>query len=165
MYAITAGSPETLLDPLFAYTGVYLLILVILAIFYCMKSIGLSTMASNRGISFPWLGWVPLADFYILGCLIGPFKFFGFNIYKSSVLLPMGLLAVILTGYVPVLGVVTGMVFFLFIFTAIYQLFSIYTPENAIWCILLSLFLLFPVILYVIRNNYPQQLYDGAGRQ
>lgn len=155
-----AASSIAASDSIFLHPGFYAGVLLWLAVFYALKSTGLTVMARNRNIAGYWLGWVPVADFYILGRLCGSFRFFGLPVFKASVLLPLGLILVILSGHVPILGAVVGVVYFLFCCSALYSLFSLYSPENAIWFLLLSVLMLFPVIIYVIRNNYPHTDYS-----
>jgi len=47
-----------------------LLFFVVGIVFYVLKSIGLSTLAANRGLDNPWLAWIPVADLYIMGMLV-----------------------------------------------------------------------------------------------
>ena len=44
---------------------------IIFLIFYVLKSIGLMTMAANKGIENAWLAWIPVADLYIAGSISG----------------------------------------------------------------------------------------------
>lgn len=36
---------------------------------YVLQSVGLYTIAKRRGISNPWLSWLPLGDMWMLGCI------------------------------------------------------------------------------------------------
>lgn len=163
MFQNAASSSASVADSIILHPGLYAVIFILLLISYVLKSIGLSVMARNRGLTAFWLGWVPVADFYILGRLCGPFSFFGLQVYKASVLLPLGLILVILSGYIPILGVLVSIVFFLFCCSALYSLYSVYSPENAIWYLLFSLLMLFPVIVFIIRGNHPQTDYRVSG--
>lgn len=163
MYQGSETIPDpTLAVPILGMIGIYVILFVVLAVCYVMKSKGLVNLARNREIPNPWLGWLPVADFYILGKLIGPFRFFGYRITKPYIFLPGGLVLTILFGYIPILGVVTSIVFFLFVCAALYRLYSIYSPANAIWFLLLSVVMLFPVLLYLIRNNSPHEVFNDS---
>ena len=36
---------------------------------YILRSLGLYSLAKNRGIDAPWLAWIPVGNAYIMGCL------------------------------------------------------------------------------------------------
>jgi hypothetical protein len=57
----------------FALVGLSILFFAVIGlVFYVLKSIGLSTLAANRGIENPWLAWIPVADLYIMGLVFVP---------------------------------------------------------------------------------------------
>ncbi|MBZ4669212.1 MAG: hypothetical protein PWP07_1060 [Epulopiscium sp.] len=49
---------------------------VIFIVLYVLKSIGLFGMAKKAGIENSWLAWIPVADMYIMGKLVGKIKLF-----------------------------------------------------------------------------------------
>jgi len=50
----------------FAIIGLSLLMSVAI---YVFNSIGLMTIAKNRGITHPWMAWIPFANSYLFGKL------------------------------------------------------------------------------------------------
>ena len=54
-----------------ASIGFMLVFFVIFIAFYVLKSIGLMTLAANKGIENAWLAWIPVADLYIMGSIVG----------------------------------------------------------------------------------------------
>lgn len=48
----------------FGFMGIILLASIVV---YVLQSIGLMTIAKNRGIKKPWLAWIPYASTYLLG--------------------------------------------------------------------------------------------------
>lgn len=41
-----------------------------LVVCYILNSIALSTIARNRGISNPWLAWIPVANYWLMGDIL-----------------------------------------------------------------------------------------------
>lgn len=69
--ALDATLDATLLGfILFMFFGI---IFVLLA-FYVLKSKGLSTMAELQGLDKPWLAWIPIVNFYLIGELVSDTK-------------------------------------------------------------------------------------------
>ena len=42
---------------------------------YVLRSIGLYSIAKRRGINHPWMGWVPVLDMWLLGCVSDQFQY------------------------------------------------------------------------------------------
>lgn len=54
----------------FAVIGIILLIVGILSLlFWILRSIGLMTIAKNRGLNNPWIAWIPMVGVYTLGAI------------------------------------------------------------------------------------------------
>ena len=62
------------MDGLAAMLGVLIVLFVIAAavglLFYILRSIGLMTLANNRGLRNPWLAWIPVVGVYTLGAIV-----------------------------------------------------------------------------------------------
>lgn len=52
-----------------------LLSLGIGVVFYIFRSLGLYTIAKRRGISNPWLAWIPVANGWMLGCISDQYQY------------------------------------------------------------------------------------------
>ena len=63
--------------------------ILICIVFYILKSIGLATMAANKGIDLPWLAWIPVADLYIAGKIVGEMELFGFYFPNLALWVPV----------------------------------------------------------------------------
>lgn len=125
-------------------------------VFYCLKSIGLYTLAKNRGIENPWLAWIPVADLYIMGMLLGEMDLFGLHIENLGLWCPVAVVGGSLLGGIPVLGMLISIALMIFLVAFVYKLFELYT-ENAILFTILSVLLgLFPIFIFVIRDNEMQ---------
>jgi len=127
--------------------------LVIGLVFYVLKSIGLYTLAQNRGIENPWLAWIPITDLYIMGMLVGEMDLFGLHIDNLGLWFPVAAVGGSLLCGVPFIGVLIWFALMIFLVMFLYKLFDMYS-ENAILFTILSLLLgLFPIFIFVIRNN------------
>ena len=54
---------------------VLLVVLAFSAVFYVLQSLGLYTIAKRRGIENPWLAWIPVANYWILGCISDQYRY------------------------------------------------------------------------------------------
>lgn len=54
---------------------VLLITLVIGVVFYVLQSVGLHTIAKRRGIRNPWLAWIPIGNYWILGCISDQYQY------------------------------------------------------------------------------------------
>ena len=127
--------------------------------FYVLKSIGLSTLAKNRGIENPWLAWIPVADLYILGLLVGEMDLFDYHLDNLGLWVPVIFVGGSILGRIPFLGFLISLAVFGFAVFLFYKLFEKYTPQAVVYTVLSAL-CLFPIFLYVIRNN--QLLVDNG---
>lgn len=133
--------------------GIFCLIIGI--VFYILKSIGLATLASNKGIDLPWLAWIPVADLYIAGAIVKEMNLFGIRFENLSLWVPLIICGGAFLQAIPVLGWLIMVGVFIFCIGFTYNLFGIYS-ENATLFTILSIFLgLWPIFIFIIRNNKP----------
>lgn len=129
------------------------IVLIIGLVFYVLKSIGLYTLANNRGIENPWLAWIPIADLYIMGMLVGEMDVFGFHIDKLELWYPVAVVAGSLLCGIPMIGVLIWVALMIFLVLFLYKLYDMYSENAVIFTILSILLGLFPIFIFVIRNN------------
>lgn len=131
---------------------------LIAIVFYILKSIGLATLAANKGIDLPWLAWIPVADLYIAGAILDEMYFLGYRFTNLALWTPVIFCGGALLNPIPVIGWLLALGVFIFAIGFTYSLFSMYT-ENATLFTILSIFLgLWPVFIFVIRNNRPRHM-------
>jgi hypothetical protein len=131
-----------------------LLFAVVGLVFYVLKSIALTTMATNRGIDNPWLGWIPVADLYIAGSLVGEMAIFNYRLDNMGLWCPVIVIVGTVLCGIPVLGVVFSVALLIFSIMFIHKLFTIYSPDQSVLFTILSILLgLLPIFLFVVRNN------------
>ncbi|MEG0310009.1 MAG: hypothetical protein RR310_03865 [Eubacterium sp.] len=141
-------------------------VLIACIISYIFNSISLYTMAKKRGLDHPWFAWVPLVNNYLLGELINDQVSLG-SLHLSNaslflVLVPaiyafiLGALSYIpLSCYLFIFPIV--ILVLLYNYTALYWLYRIYSPQNAVLFLLLSIFIPIasPFILFSLRHYKP----------
>ena len=78
---------------------VLLVVLAVSAVFYIFQSLGLYTIAKRRGIENPWLAWIPVANYWILGCISDQYRYVVRGEVKSKrkVLLTVSILNAVLS--------------------------------------------------------------------
>ena len=132
---------------------------VIAVVFYVLKSIGLSALAVKRGIENPWLAWIPIADLYIMGLLVGEMDLFGYHLDNLGLWVPVIFVGGMILSMIPFLGVLFSIAVLVFSIMFIYKLYEIYAPTQAVLYTILSILLgLFCVFIFIIRNNDPVSL-------
>ena len=138
--------------------GIFGLLIVILAlVFYVLFSLGLYTMANRRGISNAWLAWIPIAQFYTLGEVIGPVKLGDFTADQPGLYLLGAIIALWVLSYIPAIGSIFSLLNLVVAIGSLYYLFSRYTTENTplLYTILAvaSFGALGAILVFVIRNK------------
>ncbi len=126
---------------------------IVFVVFYVLKSLGISALAANRGFENPWLGWVPIADLYLLGMLVGSMDLFGYKVDKLEIILPAAMVGNILLGSIPFIGWLIMLAATVFFVVFLYRLFEMYSTNAILYTVLSVLLCLFPVFIFVIRNN------------
>jgi len=132
-----------------------LLFFAVAVVFYVLKSIGLSTLAANRGIENPWLAWIPVADLYIMGMLVGEMDVLDYHIDNLGLWVPVVFVGGGIFSAMPVIGWLVSLALMIFAILFIYKFFELYTDQAVLYTVLSTLLCLLPVFIYVIRNNRP----------
>lgn len=130
-----------------------LMFLAIIVVLYVLKSIGLATMAEKRGIENAWLAWIPIADLYIMGLLVGELDIFGYRLENLGLWTPVIIAGGSMLGNLHGIGWLFSLASFIFAVLLIYRLFEMYTTQAVLYTVLSILLCLFPVFIYLIRNN------------
>lgn len=145
------------LGVLVALGGFMLLFFLLGLVFYILFSMGLYTMANRRGLPNPWLAWIPVAQIYTMGEVIGPVKLGNFNVDQPGLYLLGALLGLSVLSAVPVLGPIFSLANMVVGIGAMYYLFSRYTTGNTpiLYTILgiASFGALAAIFVFTIRNN------------
>jgi len=126
---------------------------------YILTALGLYAIAKNRGMENPWLAWIPIAQFYIIGAIVKELKFGdSFTIPKMELVLPLGCLAVSILSWIPVLRWLLWIAYAVVAVYSLYILYQKYVPEQAVLYTVLSCIGLFPIFIFVIRKKNPVEM-------
>ena len=81
---------------------------VIAIVSYILGSLGFYTIANRRGIQHAWLAWVPVANFWLIGCISDQYQWVRFHkrTYKRTILLVLGILQAVAIVVLVVLAIV-----------------------------------------------------------
>ena len=129
-------------------------------ILYVLSSIALYRLAANKGISSPFLAWIPYGRDYLLGKIIDEkVLFFSPVIPYAQWILLIGPVAISILSFAQPIGIVCAVVFALYAYCAHYRLFKLYRPNSAMLYIILSVIFpfLLPIFMFVIRNDKPEE--------
>lgn len=139
--------------------GFIFIILAIALVFYILFVMGLYRMAKNQNIENAWLAFIPLANFYIMGCVIGPIKIgdYYFDRQKAGLLVLVVPLGLMVLANIPFIGIIFSLASFAFWCAAYYYLYSRYSTDNKPVILLVvsvvTLFMASAIIIFAIRNN------------
>ena len=137
--------------------GLMGLIFVILGLgVYVLMAYGLYVMAQKRSIENPWIAFIPVAQFYILGKLIVSLKIANYDIPSIEIVLPVASIATFVLSGIPVLGWLLSLAFIVLFLFALYKLYSMYAPSNATLYTVLSIIpVCAAIFIFIIKDNQP----------
>lgn len=130
-----------------------------LLVFYIFGAIGIHTMAKRRGIENPWLAYIPVAQFYVIGSI-----FDNINAYKNKqtnykvILLIIGLISSGsgLAGIDPVLPMIVSLGFRGLYLYCLFFIYKDYLSGNEVLFLILStIFQIDYIFLFAIRKKVP----------
>lgn len=139
--------------------SLFLLLLIPGIVLYVLKSVGLYRLAVNDGIDNAWLAWIPVGDTYIIAKLIKSLKIGGWEVPSLEIVLPVVYALVIVASNIPFIGALIVIAYVILILFALYKLYCIYRPDQAVVWLILSIVLVFmsPIFIFVMRNDRPVQ--------
>lgn len=152
---------DTIIGMIASFFLAYFLIALIIAIVcYVFTSLALYQMAKNRNIENPWLAWIPIANMYLMGKLLYEKVAFGSSIIPMAhVILPLLPIVCGILAFIPYIGWLFPIVNAVYYCAALYRLFRLYKPDNAVLYLVLSI--IFPVLqpffLFSMRRYQDQE--------
>ena len=146
-----------ILDSLYV-TGVVVFALLFLLFISCygLLSAGLHIMGINKGINSPWLAWIPLGQYYVIGAIIEEFKLLDWKISNAgSVLGGLAVVTFFFSAIIPFIGWILPLALFVLGVAATYKLLSLKGSSSPLGVILCSLvfFPVLPIVIFNLRNN------------
>lgn len=137
---------------LFALIGIVL---------YFLFAYALYKMALNAGLENPWMAWIPILQWYILGKLIKSLKISTYQIPSIELVLPAATLIVMALNKVAVLGSLLSLANYILLLFALNKIYKMYKPEQATLYTVLSIFgLPIPFIFMSIKDLKPVEVTD-----
>ena len=125
---------------------------------YLLMAWSLYQMALKQNIEYPWIAFIPIAQFYIIGKLIGDLSIGTFAVPSIEYVLPAGALLSALP--IPIIRGLVSIVFLVVFIFVLLKLYKMYAPGNETLYTVLSIILpfLLPVFLFLIKDNAPTQV-------
>lgn len=169
-------------DTLFPALGLLLeggIVPMVSVAIYVFTALSMHTIAQRRGISCPWLAWIPVANLWVLGSVSDQYRYLtrGQRKCKRMWLPALQVGTVVLTGVVLAVFVamivaesfegvmtalllliplcVTGLAGAIMQFMALYDVYASCDPDNASLYLVLSVFFTFlrPIFLFLSREK------------
>ena len=159
------------LGQVIALLGGFLIVAVIIGIIlYILASLGMYTMAKNKGLNNPWMAWIPYLRNYKFGEILNDkVSIAGLQIPAARWIMVFGPIVISLLGSIrsdssvmtTVISIVV-IVYYIYLMAANYRLYKLYKPESAVLYTVLNV--IFPflgsIFPFTLRNNEPQEYLD-----
>ncbi len=140
--------------------AIFTVVMAIICIaFYVFFSFVLYKLAQKRGIEMPWLAWIPIAQFFVIGLMVKSVKISTYEIPKLEMVFPVAFIGCFILGLIPVIGWLFRLAFYAFTIIILYNLYKQYVPEKAQTYAIISIFLVtIPFILNMLCDKEPVSL-------
>lgn len=146
------------------------IVLLFCLILYIFNSIGIMTIARNRGLNNPWLVWIPFVGGYTLGAIADDIsaRQGGSGIFRF-LLLGGGIFNLLsgLLGWFSGIASLVSIAVYVITVVALNKMFQAYRPHSStVWTVFCAIpFTCFmqSIFPFVMRNNQPQDVYGPGG--
>jgi hypothetical protein len=129
--------------------------------FYLLFAYSLYKMAINASLENPWMAWIPILQWYIIGKIIKSLKISNYLIPNIEMTLPAASLVSIILSGIPVIGNLISIANYILTILALNKLYKMYKPESANLYTILSIFALpIPFIFLTIKDFKPMYVPD-----
>lgn len=149
----------------FSIIGLIFSLLTTLAA-YGLSSYSLYTIAKRNNVKNPWLAFVPILHYYIIGSICEEYRVFGITIKGLGVVMPLVLLIQVMAAYVSsYVAFVPSLAAGLLIALIMHKFFYLFEPRYALALAIVCLFgRLATAIALLIVKDKPMQMSAGAYR-
>lgn len=179
------GMEEMMMEFEFLFLGivaaVLLLVLAVAAAIYVFKSIGFYSVAKRRGLRNPWLAWIPVAQYWIVGSLSDQYQYVVNGKVKNrrKVLLIVGAGSAVVSCVLQVVRLVLfvtgsdeaalvggavsliaalagfglGIAATVFYYMSMYDLYTSFSPQNSVMFLVLSILFQITEPFFVFFNR------------
>ncbi|HWP97657.1 MAG TPA: hypothetical protein VN426_12495 [Syntrophomonadaceae bacterium] len=121
---------------------------------YVLKSIGVMKLADKRGLENSWLGWIPIADLYLLGTIVGEMDLFGYKVTNLAMVAPGAAAGYFVLSFIPFINFLAMIAFAIFMVVFLYNLYKMYSDQAVLYTIL-SVIGLAAIFIFLIRDKEP----------
>ena len=140
-------------------------ILLLAAVIYVFQSIGLYTIAKNRGIQNPWLAWLPIGSEWIAGSIADQYRYVvkGEEMNRRTILLALSIAGMVVSGVVnglegefALLRLVVSVIEIatrVFWHICLYDLYSSCNPKNNVLFLVLGIIFPFLPSFFIFANR------------
>ena len=171
----TIGSNDFSPEFLMGMVGVILIVLAIALVFslvfYIFQSLAMYTIAKRRGIKNPGLAWVPVANYWIMGCISDQYRYVAKREVKNrrSIMLAFMIASFVIStgssmfadpdsgiyGLVAVLQAGIGLATSILWLMCLSDLYTSCNPDSSVLFLVLSIILSFtaPFLMFACRNK------------
>lgn len=125
-------------------------------IFYLIFAYSLYVMVKKRNMDIPWLAWIPIANMYLVGKMVGDVKIFSLSLNNMEIILPLAFALFVGLAYVPLVGFILSAMGLLVLVVAFHKLYETFDKENAFILTILTAILpviAAPIIMFVHRDK------------
>ena len=147
------------------FAGVYIMFRCIYSIaLYLAMAVSLYTIAKNNNVPNPWIAFIPIVQYSIIGSICEEYVIFGFRIRALQwTLVVLELLQVFLSFTIGFLYLPLRIVINILIVLVLHKFFYLFSPQRAFIYAILSLFGRLPlvIILFLIKD-YPMCMSAAA---
>ena len=154
-----------------ALGGLFIVLLIVGIILYILESLGLYTMAKNKGLNSPWMAWIPYLRNYKFGEIINnQVSIAGLVIPAAKWILVFGPMVVSImlsintdnTLLITLFSIIS-ILYYIYLMAANYRLYKLYKPESAVMYTVLTVIFSFlgSIFTFTLRNNEPQEYLEN----
>lgn len=142
--------------------GTFFIFFVLLGIvFYILKAVGLYGMGKKAGIQESWLAFIPILNGFVWGNIIKEIKISNYVIPHAGIVIPVSSLLFYSFVTMNFLGSLLSLCAIIIQAAGLYQLYSLYKPNEATLYTVLSIIFMpiaIPLIFFSLRDKSPISL-------
>lgn len=119
----------------------FIVLLVLTLAAYVLSSVSLYKIGVNNNVKYPWLAFVPIAHYYIIGSICEEYRLMGVTIKQLGTVMPLLLLAqVLLSAASSFFAFVPGIIIGILIALIMHKFFYLFDPSKAFVLAIICLF-------------------------
>ncbi len=133
---------------------------------YGISSYSLYSIARRNGVKNPWIAFVPILHYYIIGSICEEYRIYGYTVKRLDIVMPIVLLIQVMAAYVPsYIAFVPSLLAGILIALVMHKFFYLFDPQHAFLFAIVCLFgRLATAIVLLLIKDLPMQMSAGAYR-